>query len=190
MTHLQEIWRFWSNFLETDNLCIAGGSVRDFYLGNTPKDYDIFLFERLLPQRLESLKDKVITEVPWHYSEPFLQGQFLIDGNIHQLMVREKFDVDSLLATFDWNVSLFAYRNLVFTKKVDLSEIGKGKYLKLQHTENPVSTLRRGFRFSERFKMRMDFATIHKLATMIAAIPLVSDPKTPVPPVSPDTSDF
>lgn len=188
MIHLQEIWNFWADFLKTDKLCIAGGSVRDFYLGNTPKDYDIFLFQRLYNGQLESLKDKTIVDIPWHYSEPFLQGQFLIDGKIHQLMVREEFDVDSLLATFDWNVSLFAYKNLVFTKKVDLSEIGEGKYLRLQHTENPVSTLRRGYRFSERFKMKLDFTTIHKLATMIAAIPLVSDPKTPTPLVSPDTS--
>lgn len=170
MSKLQDVWEFWASTLKTGNFCIAGGSVRDFLLGNPPKDYDIFFFEDIDKTKLDFLKDKALVEIPWHYAEPFLQGQFLIDGSVHQLMVRTGVTIESLLDTFDWNVSLFAYQYGSFVCKEDISNLGMGKYLKLQYTENPISTLRRGYRFSERFKMRLSFTDIHNLATKIAAI--------------------
>ncbi len=78
-------------------------------------------------------------------------------------MVNPATSLNELVSTFDWSVCLFGYDGLQIFKGSDLSEIKVGGNLKLQKVTFPLSTLRRGFRFSERFRMKLDNADLEKI---------------------------
>lgn len=69
----------------------------------------------------------------------------------------EHYDVEGLLYGFDWNVCRYAYDgDRVWQPEAHVTEVvGPGLPLRLDGAEPPypLSTLRRGFRFSERFGM-------------------------------------
>lgn len=150
---------------------IAGGAVRDWLMGREPKDYDVFVlgapdqpepFERALAG-LEP-----VTMLDFHKSEPFLQGTFRFGERIVQVMASPHTSIDALLDSFDWNVCRFAYDGSTVTDACPIESIRAGEPLKLHRVTFPLSTLRRGFRFSERFSMRLDYADIRMLCEAVA----------------------
>lgn len=174
---LRDVFDHFSNRLSSiGSMCVAGGAVRDTLMDRSPKDFDLFLLD--IPSGNFNDKRRVITEavagleivkgLEWHQSEPFLCTTVKWNGVEVQLLANPAPDVEALIATFDWNVCLFAFNgNFVNREKVE--NIGQGKDLVLQTCTFPLSTLRRGFRFSERFKMRLKRETIVDLSRKIVS---------------------
>lgn len=149
---------------------VAGGCIRDTLMGNTPKDYDVFVFNNAQPIPDQAFNGLEIIKSPeWHKSEPHLQSTFRFEGVIVQVMASECTSLESLVATFDWNVSAFGYsqhrKDPVYAIG-NVKDIGSTKKLKLLCCTYPVSTLRRGFRFSERFGMSFDTSELAELCAM------------------------
>jgi len=155
---------------------LAGGAVRDSLLGRTPKDYDLFIlqgclfdFDRAKAEIPPLLADlvQVPPVVDWHNSEPYLVATVEWRGVQVQVLVNPAPDMASLIKTFDWNVCLFGFDGKEYFQGESLENIVPGKDLRLQTTTFPLSTLRRGFRFSERFKMRLLSADILSLCQSV-----------------------
>lgn len=169
---LHYIWETCNNaFKHIGPVFIAGGAPRNVLMDCEPKDYDVFILSQgtFVPHKedilriSESLK-LVTTEILIHRSEPFLATTLTILGESDtQIMVVPYKNVDQLIDSFDWNVCLFAYDGANFICREDISNIGPGKELKLNKITFPRSTLRRGYRFSERFKMKLPFKTVDKI---------------------------
>lgn len=154
----------------------AGGAVRDSLMGREPKDYDIFVlpghdgfdFDKLAKDIEPSLSDlEQVKPLEWHNSEPYLIATVRWNGFEVQVLVNPEPDMASLVSTFDWNVCLFAYDGAVFFQGEQIENIGYGKDLTLQKVTFPLSTLRRGFRFSERFKMKLKYDDIIDLCRRV-----------------------
>lgn len=179
LSTLHEVWRKNQNLLkEAGTVVIAGGAVRDTLMGKTPKDYDIFIlsdgristFTGVAQYVREQLKNKMKlkAKVEWHKSEPFLIETILEEAGECQIMARNLQTIDQLLDTFDWNVSLFAYDGKQIIQREDVKNIKIGGELWLQCCFYPRSTLRRGFRFSERFHMKFRKGTIEHICGLVA----------------------
>jgi len=183
-------------------LVCAGGAVRDHLRAKPAKDYDLFLLGRTLDDDLAAkIKERLgaleeLKPLEFHKSEPYLVTTVRSEGVDVQVMVNPAPTLDDLLATFDWNVCLFGYDGQVCAQEsIDniapgIDNIAPGKDLRLQKVTFPLSTLRRGFRFSERFGMRLicddalrlcrlvaDGARIEPDMPALAANVLVEDPR-------------
>jgi len=152
---------------------IAGGAVRDHLMGLVAKDYDVFVlgtdFETqggALASPLSNLEQ--VTPLDFHKSEPFLVGTVKWDGSVIQVMSTPATSVDALLDTFDWNICLFAYDGSIHAKE-DIGNVGKGRTLRIHKVTYPLSTLRRGFRFSERYEMPLLKSDVERLCREVLA---------------------
>lgn len=168
---LNEIYTEFNKLNEIGKLYIAGGAVRDELLNITPKDFDLFVLDNVENKEekiSEYLKDyeEVDPIVPWHQSEPHLIKNVKYKDYIIQVMNVTIDNLDDLLDTFDWNICMFAY-DRDFYQKCNTEDIGVGKDLILNKITYPLSTLRRGFRFSERFKMKFKVEDIKELCRII-----------------------
>ena len=149
---------------------LAGGCVRDFLMRRDPKDFDVFVINNELFKDFDNQKQlikakladliKVEPKVEWHKSEPYLVATVEFEGVEVQILFNPAKTIEELLSTFDWNVCLFAYGYTggtipQFICGESIENIGAGKDLKLNKLTFPLSTLRRGFRFSERFLMKL-----------------------------------
>jgi hypothetical protein len=164
-------------FKEVGQVVIAGGSVRDALMGKPYKDIDAFILSssgekwRVLADRA---KEKLASYqsikpiVEWHKSEPYLIDSIKHKFGEVQVMLRLVRNVDELLDTFDWNVSLFAITESGVVQREDVANIAPRKELWCQRVTYPRSTLRRGFRFSERFKMRFRDGVIESICAEVA----------------------
>lgn len=150
---------------------IAGGAVRDTLMGVTPKDYDVFVLGSvgvpadMFSSALDGLQPLTLLE--FHNSEPFLQGTYKFGAAVVQVMATPHRSVADLLDSFDWNVSRFAFDGASTIDLCPVSEIGTGKTLSLHRVTFPASTLRRGFRFSERFKMLLNRDDLTRLCAAV-----------------------
>jgi hypothetical protein len=151
---------------------VAGGSVRDVLMGREPKDFDVFvLCQGELADNWHNGLEK-LNSPEWHKSEPYLQRTLRVDGRVVQVMRSNASNVGEVLDLFDWNVSRFAYDPKLtdpVIKLTELSDIAEGKPLKLHRVTFPVSTLRRGFRFSERFSMVFQKEDLRDLCALAAS---------------------
>lgn len=166
---------FSSRLSEFGTVTIAGGAVRDSLLGKMPKDFDVFILqgekfdlEKCRPAIISVLSDlsEVKPKVDWHKSEPYLAATVLWRGQEIQVLCNPAPTLADLIGTFDWSVCLFGFDGKDYFRGEPLENIGPGKELRLQRVTFPVSTLRRGFRFSERFLMKLrrdDLATICRM---------------------------
>lgn len=157
---------------------IAGGAVRDAVMGRTPKDYDVFILgcpfnaesRDAVTERLNTLPS--LDQLEFHKSEPFLTGtvSFHVAGEdvVVQVMTTDAATVPALLDRFDWNVSRFAFDGAVHALTA-IDEIGTGQPLRLHKVTYPLSTLRRGFRFSERFGMEFQRSDVLRLCRLLVA---------------------
>lgn len=158
---------------------VAGGAVRDHLMGRAPKDYDIFVlgstWDDTLVERVRTALSpfEPITTLEFHKSEPYLVTTVRHKGEMVQVMLNPAPTVSALVDTFDWNVCLFAYDGDTVTARTNIEEIGEGYELKLQACRFPLSTLRRGFRFSERFGMTLKRETVVDLCQRIVTGPAV-----------------
>lgn len=167
-------------------IVVAGGSVRDFLLQREPKDFDLFILGPKIDTvsfpnkfqdfcRLQLDLEPYSSDLDWHKSEPFWLTNLQIKGAEVQVMHRELRDTETLLDTFDWDISQFALDENGISSRRDISTIKSGEFLNLSNVTYPLSTLRRGYRFSERFEMRLKNQDIKKLCAMIAAKENIKD---------------
>lgn len=170
---LADVWREFNIRLGSfGRVVIAGGAVRDTLMGRTPKDYDVFVLgtqHKMVGGDAAKALDGLPTIEPleFHKSEPFMVAMVRWNGCDVQVMASPHQTVDDLLASFDWNVCLFAYHDGAFTAREDIANIRSGAALRLQKVTFPLSTLRRGFRFSERFGMEFKREDIISLCERI-----------------------
>lgn len=156
---------------------VAGGAVRDSLMNKEPKDWDVFIlrgpdkwdFKAIAEQIKPALSDLTKAEpaVSWHLSEPYLVSNVKWKDSIIQVLVNPAASMEELIATFDWNVCLFAHDGERLAQEELIENIGPGKELHLKTVTFPLSTLRRGFRFSERFKMKLLRPDVLKLCREI-----------------------
>lgn len=163
---------------EIGDVVIAGGAVRDTLMGRTPKDYDVFIinsgskfnsFTEVKAEVGERLlgHPKVDIKYEWHKSEPFLIESIKTEYGEVQIMARNIQNEQDLMDTFDWNVALFTFGKNGYINRESIENIGEGKDLILHKVTYPYSTLRRGYRFSERFTMKLRREDTFKLCQMI-----------------------
>jgi len=174
---LEDVYaEFQKRLSDFGHVVIAGGAVRDTLMGLSPKDWDVFVlqngvgFDEIKKEISKRISDltPVPPKVEWHNSEPYLVATIQWNGEQVQILVNPAQSVDDLISTFDWNVCLFAYDG-AFHCKESIENIGHGKSIKLNSVTFPASTLRRGYRFSERFLMQLDIETVVRLCRMIVA---------------------
>jgi hypothetical protein len=155
---------------------LAGGAVRDCLMQRKPKDWDIFVLtgsifpiEEIKKEVEISLQDfeKSQSVVEWHKSEPYLVENIRWNGSDVQILLSPYRNVEELFGSFDWNVCMFAFDGKEFILGESIANIGVGKELKLNKVTFPLSTLRRGFRFSERFKMKLKHSDMLILCRMV-----------------------
>lgn len=163
---------------EIGDIVIAGGAVRDTLMGRTPKDYDVFILnsgenygsftevKNEVGVRLAN-HPKVDIKFEWHKSEPFLIESIKTKHGEVQIMARNIQTEQDLMDTFDWNVALFTFGKNGYICRESVENIGEGKDLVLHKVTYPYSTLRRGYRFSERFTMKLRRQDTLKLCEMI-----------------------
>lgn len=192
---LDEVYREFSFRLEgLGEVVIAGGAVRDALLGQLPKDYDVFvlnnyhsykeltakIIERLgsnipqwtihpidlIPSNIQSLSETIKKEDD--YKGRVAANCFnVIDNKIVQIITSGCSSLKELIDTFDWTICMHGYDGNVISKYPIDDQIGLGKDLILNSTDTPLNTLRRGFRFSERFQMNIPNNTILLLCAKI-----------------------
>lgn len=152
---------------------IGGGAVRDHLMGRKAKDYDLFLLNHSFTKEARSnvmncLSGlEVVKPLEFHQSEPYLVVTVRWCGVDVQVMLNPATSPEELISTFDWNVCLFAYDGSKFITREHIDNIGMGKTLYLNKVTFPQSTLRRGFRFSERFGMQLPRATVIHLCEQV-----------------------
>jgi tRNA nucleotidyltransferase/poly(A) polymerase len=157
---------------------VAGGAARDELMGRQPKDFDVFVlwsgewdFELAKSRIIDCLGDfqKREPAVDWHKSEPYLVSDLIIGDAAVQVLVSPHKTWNELLDSFDWNTCLFSFCLDGFHNLEDHNNIKDGASLKLHRITYPISTLRRGYRFSERFKMKFERSDLVRLCQEILA---------------------
>lgn len=104
---------------------------------------------------------------------PFALFDYLYKGEQIQVIYQERDSIHELLNDFDWNICRFAYGKIPgtdkvgFIKKMDESEIVCHGDLKLHNPKNPLLSLERGFKFAQRYKMKIQENDLRKLAHLI-----------------------
>lgn len=150
---------------------IAGGAVRDMLRGCEPKDYDVFLLNDLWPAQgwdVSLEKTEQGTQADDYGVRPL--GTYRFDGALVQVIQTKARTLHELLWLFDWNICMFGYDAAIGVVSIgSIDAIGPGKVLKLNRITYPVSTLRRGFRFSERFGMAIEPRELVELCVRSAA---------------------
>ena len=149
------------------HVVIAGGAVRDALIGREPKDLDLFV----LGTSADVLKRVGLSEfepvnslLEWHRSEPGLVATVRFGGREVQVIATVHTSIATLLDSFDWSVSLFGFDGeVVRHEKAELPTYGS--YLRLNRCTFPLSTLRRGYRFSERYGMRLDPSVVRDICS-------------------------
>ena len=181
MHDIEKVWKDMNSLLgDFGEIVIGGGAVRDFLMERTPKDYDIFILNttNFIPTFTEASAlvkkaveisgySRVEIKYEWHKSEPFLIESIVTPYGEVQIMARDIQTQADLIDTFDWNVARFSYGRKGFLNGEDVANIGAGKNLELHKVTYPYSTLRRGYRFSERFTMRFQSKDIRTICNMI-----------------------
>lgn len=161
-------------------IVVAGGAVRDELMCREPKDFDVFVLGAGFTKANRELALTKLAELPtvaqleFHKSEPFLIETVRWRESVVQVMCSPHQTVDELLDNFDWNISRFAFDGSTHQRE-DIGNIAAGKPLVLHKVTYPLSTLRRGFRFSERFSMVLEKTDIVRLCREIVAAAEVSD---------------
>jgi tRNA nucleotidyltransferase/poly(A) polymerase len=158
--------------LESVGHCvIAGGAVRDLTIHRKPKDWDVFVLgQPNSSAMLSAIGDLYEFEESSDSSDPSPGHSTLsidLEGEKVQLISSPCNTLMELLDTFDWNICLFGFdTGLVLHEKCWK---GGGADLKLHTVTYPLSTLRRGFRFCDRYNLLMDKEDIRRLCSYVMA---------------------
>lgn len=186
---LQEVFtEFDARLSDFGQVVIAGGAVRDTLLGRTPKDFDVFVLHDS-GAKFQAMKDGIAPKladlavippiVEWHKSEPYLVASVGWHGAEVQVLANPAPSPDALVDTFDWSVCLYAFDGSETIAREPVVNIQPGGDLWLQTVTYPLSTLRRGFRFSERFHMRLKQDDVKALCGKILKKSIGNEPDMP-----------
>lgn len=144
---------------------VAGGAVRDALRGERPKDIDLFVTHWGGDPQLGDRVDSVHTCTEENMYRLFLRWEGDVDGFRVQIMQHPAaYEMQALIDCFDWNVCRFAYDGWGVVAGMKIEDVSPGKPLELHRCTFPGSTLRRGFRFSERFGMPVSRYTLQVVA--------------------------
>lgn len=148
---------------------VAGGAVRDTIMGVTPKDWDVYLLDAC-DRDWGDVADafRLWRPSPTHHVDEYTWlrlpvNTYETEFGLCQLMLSKCGTMGDLIDTFDWNVSLFASDGVRTIKGMETDDICPGRKLKLNALTYPTSSMRRGFRFSERYGMCIDSEDMRKL---------------------------
>ena len=165
------------------DVVIAGGAVRDPLRGERVRDVDVYLLNCGDEDQQQRVRSEVLTQIsgawgtpadlePWQRDEPQMVGQWDPPNTPFpfrfQIMMSGQPHVAGLLDSFDWNVSRFAYAG-VLCALMDPLDIRPGADLVLHKVTQPSANLRRGYRYSERFGMRLPHRDVVRLSMEILA---------------------
>lgn len=165
---------------------VAGGAVRDELLGRKPKDYDAFvlnpgwsienlseaIWETLYEEGENGRLEGVSEQSSDNGSSKWISGTFVFNERPVQVIASQCASLRELLDTFDWNACLFGVSDTEALQLADIGNICKGGFLKLHTVTNPLSTLRRGFRFCERYQMLIHEPDLVRLCGEVMAVKL------------------
>lgn len=166
---------------------ISGGAVRDEMIGRTPKDYDVFVLQPSLSvvdlrSRIGDIlygmaEDDILPGVSKRSSDDgsseWIAGEFIFNDRPVQVIASQCASLRALLDTFDWNICRFGLSDAEHLRLSDEGNVCEGGVLKLNTTvTNPVSTLRRGFRFCDRYQMFIHEPDLIRLCSEVLAIKL------------------
>jgi hypothetical protein len=154
---------------------IAGGAVRDALLGEPPVDYDVFILgvDMQYAHEIERYISDLTTVKHVRYDVPSWSCR-LLDEKVDVIPTADM-SIEHLFDTFDWNVSMFAWDGSLH-QRMHHRNIRPGELLVLNEKAaqihgfsrlGPTNSLRRGFRFADRFGMILDQETIVRLCRMI-----------------------
>jgi hypothetical protein len=174
-----DIYKGFSGLLPNNRIVIAGGAVRDELLDRAPRDYDIFLLDSdrdwdgnsIYYRNYEQLCMFQKLKPPAWHRQDYAQLKLLYCDHAVDIVPTTCHTIEELLDSFDWNVSLFGYDGSRTYSRMSPDDIKAGGLLRLQpgHRCHVESTLRRGFRFSERFGMILPEDTVQKLCQDVIA---------------------
>lgn len=146
--------------------------MRDAIRGDQPKDIDAFVLGVDERNRMAVVADivdranKVWPASPTNTPEPLLVGTWWVYGVGNcQIITTPCASVGELLATFDWNISVFAFDGSVHGHIPD----ARPEELQLATVTYPRSTLRRGINFSQRFGLKIKDADYVRLCRLAAS---------------------
>lgn len=164
------------------DVVVAGGAVRDAIVDKDPKDVDVFLLcpdwdTYISGDVAQRLPDKLRDSDVYLFKTPSQPPHAQLLGNTHitvgttslitQIILSPRPTLDDLLDGFDWNICLFGWDGMHIVMGADPSVIGAKKSLKLHNSDLPLNTLRRGFRFADKFKMILPDDVIIELCRQI-----------------------
>lgn len=161
--------------LETVGHCvIAGGAVRDQLIGRKPKDWDVFILGQKDPDHAQGLIGQAIGSLyDWEEGNGSNPGHSTLsidlEGQKVQLIPSPSNTLGELLETFDWNICLFGWDDKLVQHYRAVIPRESGSPLLLHKVTHPMSTLRRGFRFCDRYKLWMNPVDIRRLCGEVLA---------------------
>lgn len=168
-------------FAGIGEVVVAGGCIRDELMMRTPKDWDVFV---LNPSDSQFIRDDVcfaageLLQCGQDNAED--SGGVIEEGKLYgvnvQIMAPVCSDAYALLRTFDWSICLFArtrQNGLIRGSKIE--DIYPSAFMDLQTVTNPLSTLRRGFRFCDRYKVLVKPQDITRLCSEVIAQTLTGE---------------
>lgn len=161
--------------VDQSRVVIIGGAVRDMLIPyQYPRDVDAFVLGADRTELAATIARHTGRILDRYNRHPQLAGRIgpdIIEGEI-EIIAAEGYDTtDQLVDRADWNVSRFGYDGWFYGEE-HLADIGPGKPLvmrdPLHKTQNPISTMRRGFLFADRFSMQFKTADVMLLSSLIA----------------------
>jgi len=182
MTRKQKLHSIWEIVNEelgefiTTSCPIAGAAPRDTQLDLEPRDYDVFLLNNMdhetmkpiIQKKLQNFKDlkkeneETLKETKCSIHHSFVMDNIkILDSNI-QIITHPAATLEGLLYSFDFTCCMFGYDGKEFVNLGDLNNIINGE-LKINRISYPFASLRRAFRISERFNMKISTSTINHL---------------------------
>ncbi len=181
---LQEIYfHFNEKLKDLGKVYIAGGAVRDHLLSRVPQDYDIFVllngskyhsaqtsWEALLGMlKPYKILKKQTNEDVKKYGNHTLICTIEFKGVRVQIIGRWYMTIDTLMADFDYNICQFSYSEDGFYNLERIEAVFPHQDLKLiKPNKFPISTLRRGYMFAERYGVKFKDSDVIKLCKIIA----------------------
>lgn len=155
------------------SVVIAGGAARDAQIGRVPKDFDVFALgtsaEALTGAARLSDLERVESNLEWHKSEPGLVATVRWREVEVQVIASACASLPDLLDTFDWSVSLYGFDGAIVAHPLAALPV-HGEHLKLNRVTYPYSTMRRGYRFSERYGMRLRPLDVRRIAEHFTSV--------------------
>jgi hypothetical protein len=145
------------------NAWVAGGAVRDYFMGVTPTDYDIFFPTSQDLQKCQDFLKSAGAEKVWESNNGV---KYQYNGRVFDLVKRFYTSASDILKNFDFTVSMFATdgKNL-WGGKTSFKDLD-GRNIVINKVTNPDSTVKRVFKYFDK-GFKINKFQINKLANQI-----------------------